>query len=92
MHYFTLHNDSKSQKTSRATFSKRRIGCQKIADTLNLVGYENVLEIGPGMGVLTKYLLEKPIATYVVEIDTESVDYLNENYPKLKDKIIAKDF
>jgi 16S rRNA (adenine1518-N6/adenine1519-N6)-dimethyltransferase len=41
---------------------------------------------------LTKYLLEKPITTYVVEIDTESVDYLNENYPKLKDKIIAKDF
>jgi 16S rRNA (adenine1518-N6/adenine1519-N6)-dimethyltransferase len=51
-----------------------------------------VLEIGPGMGVLTKYLLDKPINTYVIEIDTESVTYLDQNYPKLKDKIISKDF
>jgi 16S rRNA (adenine1518-N6/adenine1519-N6)-dimethyltransferase len=40
--------------------------------------------------VLTKYLLDKPITTYVIEIDTESVDYLDANYPKLKDKIISK--
>ena len=53
-----------------------------IADTLNLEGYDDVLEIGPGMGVLTKYLLDKPINTYVIEIDTESVTYLDENYPK----------
>ncbi len=63
-----------------------------IADTLGLKGYDNVLEIGPGMGVLTKYLLEKPITTYVIEIDTESVDYLNAHYPKLHGKIISKDF
>jgi len=63
-----------------------------IADTLNFEGYEDVLEIGPGMGVLTTYLLEKPISTYVIEIDTESVTYLESNFPKLKDKIISKDF
>jgi 16S rRNA (adenine1518-N6/adenine1519-N6)-dimethyltransferase len=63
-----------------------------IADTLNLVGYQSVLEIGPGMGVLTKYLIEKPIITYAIEIDTESVVYLQENYPALRDKIISKDF
>jgi 16S rRNA (adenine1518-N6/adenine1519-N6)-dimethyltransferase len=63
-----------------------------IADTLNFEGYDDVLEIGPGMGVLTKYLLEKPITTYVIEIDTESVTYLESNFPKLKDKIISKDF
>ena len=63
-----------------------------IADTLNFEGYEEVLEIGPGMGVLTKYLLEKPITTYVIEIDTESVTYLDNNFPKLKGKIISKDF
>ena len=63
-----------------------------IADTLSLEGYDSILEIGPGMGVLTKYLLEKPVTTYVVEIDTESVDYLNAHYPKLHDKIISKDF
>lgn len=82
----------KAKKHLGQHFLKDESVAKNIADTLNLVGYENVLEIGPGMGVLTKYLLEKPITTYVVEIDTESVDYLNENYPKLKDKIIAKDF
>ncbi|MGX7667288.1 16S rRNA (adenine(1518)-N(6)/adenine(1519)-N(6))-dimethyltransferase RsmA [Flavobacterium pedocola] len=65
---------------------------QKIGDALTLEGYKRVLEIGPGMGVLTKYLLEKPIETYVIEIDTESVDYLNTHYPKLHGKIISKDF
>ncbi|MCF8320132.1 MAG: 16S rRNA (adenine(1518)-N(6)/adenine(1519)-N(6))-dimethyltransferase RsmA [Flavobacterium sp.] len=63
-----------------------------IAGTLNFEGYEEVLEIGPGMGVLTKYLLDKPITTYVIEIDTESVTYLENNFPKLKGKIISKDF
>jgi 16S rRNA (adenine1518-N6/adenine1519-N6)-dimethyltransferase len=63
-----------------------------IADTLNLEGYDDILEIGPGMGVLTKYLLNKPVTTYVIEIDTESVTYLDETYPKLKDKIISQDF
>lgn len=65
---------------------------QKIADSLRLEGYNRVLEIGPGMGVLTKYLLEKPTETYVIEIDTESVAYLNAHYPKLHGKIISKDF
>lgn len=65
---------------------------KNIADSLTLNQYKKVLEIGPGMGVLTKYLLEKPIETYVIEIDTESVDYLNAHYPKLEGKIISKDF
>lgn len=65
---------------------------KQIADTLQLNGYDIVLEIGPGMGVLTKYLLEKDIETYVIEIDTESVDYLNAHYPKLNGKVISKDF
>jgi 16S rRNA (adenine1518-N6/adenine1519-N6)-dimethyltransferase len=65
---------------------------KNIADSLTLNGYQKVLEIGPGMGVLTKYLLEKPLDIYAIEIDTESVTYLNEHYPKLKDKIISKDF
>ena len=65
---------------------------QRIADSLTLNGYKKVLEIGPGMGVLTKYLLEKPIETYVIEIDTESVEYLRTHYLKLSDKIISQDF
>ena len=65
---------------------------KKIADTLSCKGYDNVLEIGPGMGVLTKYLLDKDITTYVIEIDTESVEYLKANYLNLASRIIEKDF
>lgn len=65
---------------------------RKIAEALSGSGYNDVLEIGPGMGVLTKYLLEKDYATYVIEIDTESVAYLDAHYPKLRGKIISKDF
>ena len=82
----------KAKKHLGQHFLKDESIAKDIADTLNLVGYEDVLEIGPGIGVLTKYLLDKPINTYVIEIDTESVTYLDENYPKLKDKIISKDF
>lgn len=73
-------------------FLKDESIAKAIADTLSLKGYDDILEIGPGMGVLTKYLLEKPINTYVIEIDTESVDYLSVHYDKLKNKIISKDF
>jgi 16S rRNA (adenine1518-N6/adenine1519-N6)-dimethyltransferase len=73
-------------------FLKDESIAQAIADTLNFEGYNDILEIGPGMGVLTKYLLEKPTTTYVIEIDNESVIYLENNYPKLHGKIISKDF
>ncbi|MHA7842031.1 MAG: 16S rRNA (adenine(1518)-N(6)/adenine(1519)-N(6))-dimethyltransferase RsmA [Winogradskyella sp.] len=65
---------------------------KKIADTLTLQGYKDVLEIGPGMGVLTKYLLKKDINTHVIEIDTESVEYLKNHYLNLSDRIYEKDF
>lgn len=65
---------------------------EKISDTLSLEGYSKILEIGPGMGVLTKYLLDREVEVHVIEIDTESVAYLNENYPDLKDKIHQQDF
>ncbi len=82
----------KAKKHLGQHFLKDESIAKAIADTLSLEGYDEVLEIGPGMGVLTKYLLDKPINTYVIEIDTESVAYLDANYPKLKDKIISKDF
>jgi len=65
---------------------------ENIAESLTYTGYQNVLEIGPGMGVLTKYLLKKDINLGVVEIDKESVAYLNENYPALEGKIYEEDF
>lgn len=73
-------------------FLKDESIAKDIADTLSLEGYSKILEIGPGMGVLTKYILEKEIDTYVIEIDTESVSYLDSHYPKLHNKIISKDF
>jgi len=54
---------------------------KKIADTLTENGYDNVLEIGPGMGVLTKYLLEKKTKVTVMELDSESVVYLQDTFP-----------
>lgn len=65
---------------------------EKIADTLSLNGYKNVLEIGPGMGVLTKYLLKKDVTTHVIEIDSESVEYLKANFLNLASRVIEKDF
>ncbi|WBX76533.1 16S rRNA (adenine(1518)-N(6)/adenine(1519)-N(6))-dimethyltransferase RsmA [Tenacibaculum ovolyticum] len=54
---------------------------KKIADSLTEEGYDNVLEIGPGMGVLTKYLLEKKPKVTVMEIDYDSVAYLKDTFP-----------
>lgn len=82
----------KAKKHLGQHFLKDENIAQKIADTLSLDGYKDVLEIGPGMGVLTKYLLEKDITTHVIEIDTESVDYLKNNYLNLADRIYEKDF
>lgn len=82
----------KAKKHLGQHFLKDESIAKAISDTLNLEGYNDILEIGPGMGVLTKYLLEKETNVYVIEIDGESVTYLDENYPKLKNKIISKDF
>jgi 16S rRNA (adenine1518-N6/adenine1519-N6)-dimethyltransferase len=65
---------------------------RKIADTLSLEGYDNVLEIGPGMGVLTKYLLGKPIKTHLIELDSESVAYLNNHFSDQDLMIFEADF
>ena len=65
---------------------------KRIADTVDSMPGLPVLEVGPGMGVLTQYLMEKPREMKVVEIDTESVAYLHEKYPRLDNNIIGEDF
>ena len=65
---------------------------KRIADTVDSMPDLPVLEVGPGMGVLTQYLMEKPREMKVVEIDTESVAYLHEKYPRLDNNIIGEDF
>lgn len=63
-----------------------------IADTVDACPDIPILEVGPGMGVLTQYLTQKGREVKVVEIDRESVEYLNEAYPMLRDNIIGEDF
>ncbi|NVJ88464.1 MAG: 16S rRNA (adenine(1518)-N(6)/adenine(1519)-N(6))-dimethyltransferase RsmA [Flavobacteriaceae bacterium] len=62
-------------------FLKDQNIAKKIADALTETNYNHVLEIGPGMGVLTKFLLQKKVKVSVFEIDTESVHYLQEVFP-----------
>ncbi|MGV8915439.1 MAG: 16S rRNA (adenine(1518)-N(6)/adenine(1519)-N(6))-dimethyltransferase RsmA [Kaistella sp.] len=65
---------------------------QKIVGSLSFKDYEKVLEVGPGMGVLTKYLLEGKGEIFVAEVDTESITYLKENYQTLHEEHILGDF
>lgn len=65
---------------------------RRIADTVDACPDIPVLEVGPGMGVLTQYLVAKERDLKVVEIDRESVAYLNEHFPRLRENIIGADF
>ncbi len=66
---------------------------QRIADSVTSNGATLTLEVGPGTGVLTQYLLERgDINLYAAEVDGESVDYLNIHYPKLSPQLIYGDF
>lgn len=65
---------------------------QRIADTVDAYPDIPVLEVGPGMGVLTQYIIPKQRPFKVVEIDFDSVPYLHEHFPQLGDNIIEGDF
>ncbi len=64
----------------------------RIADTVDACPGLPVLEVGPGMGVMTQFLVRKPRELKVVEIDDESVTYLRRNFPELEESIIEDDF
>jgi len=66
----------------------------KIVDSLQYKGkYTRVLEVGPGMGVLSDFLLQKPdLETFLIDIDTESYHYLQKKYPQLGERLINDDF
>jgi len=67
--------------------------CRKIVDALKQCSFTNLLEVGPGGGALTKYLVQLPgIDFKAVEVDDEKVIYLKNTYPVLHDKIIHKSF
>ena len=64
----------------------------RIADTVDACPELPRLEVGPGMGVMTQFLVQKSRQVKVVEIDYESVEYLRRTYPELEDSIIEDDF
>ena len=64
---------------------------RRIVDSMNYGNETNILEIGPGKGVLTNFLLEKPINLKLVELDTESIQYLNSNFDLSKMDVISAD-
>jgi 16S rRNA (adenine1518-N6/adenine1519-N6)-dimethyltransferase len=67
---------------------------QKIVSSLRPEGkYTKVLEVGPGMGVLTDFLVQHTeYETSLIDIDVESIDFLHKKYPEIKDRIIRGDF
>ena len=65
---------------------------QDIANTVDACPELPILEVGPGMGVLTQFLMTKERPLKVVELDFESVAYLRENFPALGNNIIEQDF
>lgn len=83
----------KPKKALGQHFLKDLSVARRIADTVDSCPDLPMLEIGPGMGVLTRFLMQKGRPFKVVEIDRESVAYLQDNFPKeLSDNIIAGDF
>ena len=65
---------------------------RKIVGSLRKAENGSILEIGPGMGILTRYLMEGDTLPYVIDIDRDSIAYLHENFPALGNRIIEGDF
>ena len=66
---------------------------ERIADALSGHGdYQQLLEIGPGTGVLTRFLMKRPWEVHLIDIDNESIDYLYQHFGELQDTIIQGDF
>ncbi len=85
-------NKVRAKKSLGQHFLKDRNIAARIADSLTGEGYNSVIEIGPGMGILTEFLLERNFKDFrVIEIDNESVHYLAANFPQLTN-IIRGDF
>ncbi len=107
---FSNKSKSKNKVSDNEVRAKKHLGqhflrdeeiAKKIADTLTFTGYKNVIEIGPGMGVLTKYILLNDLHLVAMDLDTESIDYLKSTFPlehpeilnaKSKFEILEADF
>src|SRR5690606_12182182 len=82
----------KPKKNLGQHFLKDSAIASRIADTLDAFSPLPILEVGPGTGMLTQFLLSKERALTVVEIDRESVAYLKEHFPSLDGNILQQNF
>jgi len=84
----------KAKKHLGQHFLNDKKAAERIVTSLNpALGFDQVLEVGPGMGVLTDFLIQQnAYQTFVVDIDKESISYLHEHYPSLSERIIDGDF
>lgn len=79
--YYGEKGPVRAKKHLGQHFLKDESIAQQIAQTLSLSGYQDVLEIGPGTGVLTKYLLLQNIDLVAMDLDADSIVYLNHSFP-----------
>jgi 16S rRNA (adenine1518-N6/adenine1519-N6)-dimethyltransferase len=86
------HRDVRPKKSLGQHFLKDLSVAERIAQTLEVYPHLPVLEVGPGMGVLTQFLLRDGRDLTVVELDAESVTYLQSHYPALQERIVQADF
>ena len=71
----------------------KRIAERIVDGLIHTDQYRQVLEVGPGMGILTDILLEREnLETFLIDIDVESVAFLAQKYPQLGERLISGDF
>nr|WP_245529695.1 16S rRNA (adenine(1518)-N(6)/adenine(1519)-N(6))-dimethyltransferase RsmA [Cellulophaga algicola] len=94
-----MFNAQKGSKQNSPVKAKKHLGqhflkdediAKQIAETLTFKGYENAIEIGPGTGVLTKYILEQDINLVAMDLDSESIVYLNDSFLLEHPKFIGR--
>src|SRR5690606_22110018 len=75
-------------------FLNDKNAAKRIVEALDIgIGFQQVLEVGPGMGVLSDFLLQNPsYETFLIDVDAESIDFLTDKYPGLGEKLIHGDF
>jgi len=82
----------KAKKNFGQHFLNDQNVAMEIVEALQAEGVDHVIELGPGMGVLSQFILKKDYKSSFVEIDNEAVDYLSEKFPEIEGRIIHKDF
>lgn len=87
-------NSVRAKKHLGQHFLNDKNAAKRIADALNPdLGFTQVLEVGPGMGVLSDFLLQKEeYETFLIDIDDESIEFLQDKYPQLGPRLIHGDF